>query len=273
MTIVVNVTVPEGLVFAADSRMSYTNSKGDVRVRSDYARKLFQLNSRVAAVTWGWAFLLGRNIHSHVNDYKISLGGENLPVEEMAKGLGQYLQQQYQKHIEQKYDKPVDKGNYATGLLLGGFDPGGKTGKLFELYVPDGEYYQRRTTSESPGAGWRGHTLVISRLFKGFDPRIREMQGFTPELGKLLDESQLDYDVNYWSMPLQDAVDLSIFLVHTTIQTERFTDGIFMSSGASATCGGPIDVAVIDPENGFQWIQNKTIKGERQQENMGNSET
>jgi hypothetical protein len=273
MTIVVNIVVPEGIVFTADSRQTYTNRSGDVRVSSDYGRKLFPLGPRAAAVCWGWAFLHGRNIHSHVNDYKVSLGDAIPSLEEMARGLGQYLTQQYNTHIEKQLDKPVPQGNYALALLLGGYDHGDKSGKVYEIYVPNGEYYQRRTTDQSPGAGWRGHTLVISRLVKGFDPRLRDLAGVGEELTKALDESKLDYNVDYWSMTLQDAVDLATFLVHTTIQMQRFSDGISMQPGASANCGGPIDIAVIEPNQGFVWVQNKGLRGERASSVIANSET
>jgi hypothetical protein len=273
MTIVVNIVVPEGIVFTADSRQTYTNRRGDVRVGSDYGRKLFPLGPRAAAVCWGWAFLHGRNIHSHVNDYKVTLGDKSPTVEEMAKGLGEYLNQQYKTHLEKGYDKPVEAGNYAMALLIGGYDVGQKSGKVYEVYVPDGESYLRRTTDESPGAGWRGNNVVISRLIKGFDPRLRELPGISPELTKALDESKLDYNVDYWSMPLQDAVDLATFLVHTTIQMLRFSDGISMQPGASANCGGPIDIAVVEPNQGFAWVQNKELRGERATSLISNSET
>lgn len=273
MTIVVNIVVPEGIVFTADSRQTYTNRRGDVRVSSDYGRKLFPLGPRAAAVCWGWAFLLGRNVHSHVNDYKVSLGEAAPTVEEMARGLGQHLQRQYAAHLEKGFDKPVEQGNYALALLVGGYDPGDQSGKVFEIYIPDGECHLRRTTDQSPGAGWRGHTLVISRLIKGFDPRLRELPGLAPELVKELDESKLDYNVDYWSMTLQDAVDLATFLVHTTIQMQRFSDGVAMQPGASANCGGPIDVAVVEPNDGFAWVQHKGLQGERASSVSLNSET
>lgn len=273
MTIAVNITVPEGIVLAADSRQTYTNTRGDVRVHSDYAYKLYQINSRVVAMTWGWAFLLGRNIHSHVNDYKLSQSIENQTVEGIAKGLGRYLTKQYRAHIKHNHDKPVDKNDYATGLLIAGYDPGDKTGKVFEVYIPKGECYQRANTSDDPGALWRGHTLVISRLIKGYDPRLRQIEGFNEQLDKSLDSAPLDYKVYYRSMPLQDAIDLSIFLVHTTIQTERFTDGVALQEGSSAVCGGPIDVAVVEPDRGVRWIQRKALQGERSTMTMVNSET
>lgn len=263
MAIAINVAVPEGLVFAADSRQIYTNARGDVRVGSDNGRKLFQLGARVAAVTYGWAFLTGRSIGSHMNDFKVSLGNRRLSVEEIVKGLGQHLQRQYQLGLEKGYAQPVPQGNYAVAALVGGYNEGEENGEVYELYVPEGEYYRVRTTSENPGISWRGQTLVIGRLLKGYDPRLRDLPGFTEELGKSLDESKLDFIVDYWAMPLQDAVDLALFCVRTTIEMQRFSDGINLAPGASATCGGPIDVAVVEPNEGFRWVQNKSLRGER----------
>ena len=265
MTVAINLVVPDGIIYAADSRETYTNARGDVRVGSDHAHKVFQLGPRIGAVTWGWAFLCGRNIHSHVNDFVVSQSGKNRTIEETAKDLGQYFTEQYQKHIKGG-GRPVEPNLYALGFLVGGFDQGNQSGKVFEVQIPqisESNFRLIRTTDTSPGAGWRGNTLAISRLMKGFDPRIFELSGATPELRKNLDEAKLDYNLNYWALTSQDAVDLAIFLAHTTIQMLRFSDGIRMAPGDSAKCGGPIDVAVIDPRDGFVWVQRKTLRGER----------
>ncbi len=259
MTIAINIVVPEGIVLAADSRQTFTNARGDVRVSSDNGQKLFQIGPRAGAATYGWAFLLGRSIASHVADYKISLSDQIPPLEQLAKGLGEYLLKQYNEHIEKKFDKPVPDGNYALALLVGGYDAGDKNGRVYEVYVPKGEQYLVRATVDKVGSGWRGHTTVIGRLLKGFDPRIRELNGFGEDFDKALGEAKLDYNVDYWSMPLQDAVDFATFLVHTTIQMQRFSDGILLKPGDSANCGGAIDIAVIDPNEGFKWVQRKTL--------------
>jgi len=68
---------------------------------------------------------------------------------------------------------------------------------------------------------------------------------------------------NFQTMTLQDAVDYAIFLIKTTIDMQRFSDGIVMAPGAIAGCGGPIDVAVIQPNSGLQWVQQKELRGER----------
>lgn len=258
MTIAVNIAVPEGLVFAADSRQTYTNARSDVRVSSDNARKLFQLGPRHAAVTYGWAFLCNRNIHSHVNDFKLTAAPDG-KTEDLAIALAKHLTVQYNAHIEKEYDAPVDERNYALALLVGGYDTGDKEGKVYEIYVPGDEARLVQTTDQRVGAAWRGHTLVIGRLLKGYDPRLRELQGFDESLAKALENAPLDYLIDYWSMTLQDAIDLASFLVHTTVQMQRFSDGVRMAPGMSANCGGAIDVAVIEPENGFTWIRHQAL--------------
>jgi 20S proteasome alpha/beta subunit len=272
MTIAINVAVPEGLVFAADSRQTYTNVRSDVRVSSDNAQKLFQLGPRHAAVTYGWAFLCNRNIHSHVNDFKTTISTD-LKTEDLAKALAKYLTEQYNEHIEKEYDAPVEEKNYALALLVGGYDVGDKEGKVYEIYVPGEDAHLVQTTDSRVGAAWRGHTLVIGRLLKGYDPRLRELPGFDEDMSKALETSPLDYLVDYWSMTLQDAIDFATFLVHTTIQMQRFSDGIRNAPGMSANCGGAIEVAVIEPENGFTWMRHRTLQAQHAAILISNSES
>jgi len=260
MTFIINITVPEGIVFAADSRQTFTNQRGDVRVSSDYGHKLFQITPRVAGMTAGWSFLDGRSIHSHIQDFRLSLKNQDLPVEDIVRRLGETLTSLYQADVDKKLADPVAEDSYAVVMMVGGYDPGGNQGKVYEVYAPKGEYYLRRTTNESPGSAWRGYTPVVARLLKGYDPRLRDLDGFTEQLGKTLDDGALGYLIDYWSMTLQDAVDQALFLVHTTIQMQRISDGIGMAPGSSADCGGEIDVAVIDSLQGFQWIQCKQLR-------------
>ena len=51
-------------------------------------------------------------------------------------------------------------------------------------------------------------------------------------------------------MPLQDAIDLAIFLVDVTIRHSQFFPG-------AQVVGGPIEVAAISRHENFKWIQRK----------------
>ncbi len=263
MTVAVNVVVPEGLVFAADTRQTFRNERGDIKVSSEHARKVFQLTSKVAAVTWGWGFLTRRDINSLVEEFKLGLDtAPSLPVEEVARQLRRFFVTKYNQEIENKWSQPVPEGSYATGFLVGGYDPGETVGKVYECWVP-GEKEWLIQSTDRPGANWRGMEDAISRLVKGYDRRLRQLPGFTPELEQELKKGPLDYLTYFGSMPLQDAIDYVIFLIRTTIEMQRFSDGILIEPGESAGCGGTVEVLVVRPQDGVRWIQQQELRGER----------
>ncbi len=57
-------------------------------------------------------------------------------------------------------------------------------------------------------------------------------------------------------LPLQDCVDISIFLIRTTATIQSWITGV-------RGVGGAIDVAMITRTEGFKAVQQKRIKGER----------
>lgn len=61
----------------------------------------------------------------------------------------------------------------------------------------------------------------------------------------------------YQFLPLQDCVDLSIFLIRTTITIQTWLVGV-------RGVGGAIDVATITRTEGFRPIQQKRILGEEE---------
>jgi len=58
-------------------------------------------------------------------------------------------------------------------------------------------------------------------------------------------------------LPLQDCVDLSIFVVRTTITMQKWLVGV-------RGVGGAVDVATITRTEGFRAVQVKTITGEKE---------
>ena len=61
--------------------------------------------------------------------------------------------------------------------------------------------------------------------------------------------------INFAPMPLQDAMDMAMFLAKVQIQMERFLPG-------NASCGGPIDIAVVHglPKNEVKWFPGKELR-------------
>ncbi|MFH1231989.1 MAG: hypothetical protein V1709_10890 [Planctomycetota bacterium] len=60
-------------------------------------------------------------------------------------------------------------------------------------------------------------------------------------------------------MTLQDAIDFSVLVIETTSAIQRFSDGIAMNPGDIPGVGGPVDIAIITRDKGFNWISKKNI--------------
>ncbi|MFH1422459.1 MAG: hypothetical protein ABIH42_07090 [Planctomycetota bacterium] len=69
MSLAINIATPEGIVLAADSRQSYRNQKGAVRIGSDYATKLFIINSRIGVAVTGLAFLTENGVLKNISKF------------------------------------------------------------------------------------------------------------------------------------------------------------------------------------------------------------
>lgn len=258
MTLAVTVAVPEGVVVGADSRMTYSNPRSWPRTASDYGHKVFQIGGRVAAATYGWAFLNRKNISSLIEEFKLGPFKESRVqfVDEVAPLMAEFFQQQYDQHIAAKHDKPVDPGVNAFGFLVGGYDKNNVT-KLTEVMLP-GKTIRALNGAGGPGAGWAGQYDTVSRLIKGWDPTIYRQ--VSADVQKLLDKGE--YIVRFQNMTLQDAIDFVVFLIRATIDMQRFSDGTADTPGSLPGVGGPIDIAVITPY-AFQWVQRKRLQGER----------
>ena len=153
-------------------------------------------------------------------------------------------------------------------LFVAGYNEDGSH-EVFNVYVP-GEIIKRRDSNQRGmeyGANWIGQTDVVSRIIKGWDPRIFNVpfigdilrQKGQPVLEKQL--NGLEYAISWGAMPLQDAVDFSVLVIQTTSAIQRFSDGIQADPGDIPGVGGPIDVLVLS-HDGPKWIKRKDLSAD-----------
>ena len=99
MSLAINTATPDGLVLAADSRQSFRNRKGQSRVGSDSAVKVFQISQSVGLLITGPAFLdeggVLKNISKFVDDFKESNELEGKEVSEIANKLHEFFDSKY----------------------------------------------------------------------------------------------------------------------------------------------------------------------------------
>ncbi len=259
---------PEGIVLAVDSRVTLMAKIGTTNnilpAYYDNATKLLKINGQnfVAAVTYG-AGAIGqqqpRTAHSFVPEFEAELIANDvgrLPVEQFAVALSDFFLKQW---------KALMPSNYSGAdmvFLIGGYDEGEPYGRMFEVQIPSNPQPVERNPAPGFGLIWGGQREYIDRLIRGHDDALLEVAQKSlglndkdkAKLGLELQQAQ-QLPIPFQFLPLQDCVDLAMFLVRATMDIQTFLVGV-------RGVGGDIDVATITRTDGFVPIQQKTITGE-----------
>lgn len=253
MTIVVVAASPEGIVLAADSRT--TNTRGDHhRVSSDSTHKVFDLGGIVGIATYGLATIGAKPIRVLIEEWsRDHVAGK--PLSEVADALGRFFQEQLDA-VTPASRKPLHdqlSDEWPLGFIVAGYDNG--VGLALEVRIWPNRHAVKDTkiTTEDPTVLYRGQTSVPRRMIQGFDPRdIRAAEMTVPRdwPDKI---SQLRYDL-IAPVTAQDAIDLAYFLVETTIQMQRFSDGTVAEPRNVPGCGGPVQCLLVSQAHAT-WIQ------------------
>jgi hypothetical protein len=260
MSLSVVVRGPEGLVFAADSRslLDLTLPTGStIPVSFDATNNLLTFDKPhnfVAAVTYGLGGIGDRSVSSFVPEIEARIATEGrLSVQEYSARLSGFFMEVWDNRPELK--------NY-TGLpitfLVGGFNEGELYGRAYELHIP---FKPEPLELPQTGINWGGQKELVERLILGYDPALAELLSeawpLTEEHVKAMPEIAQPLWLKFplHAMGLQGYVDLAIFLIRTTIETQRLA--LYVRG-----CGGPIDVATITRRDGLRYVQRKEVEGE-----------
>jgi hypothetical protein len=262
---------PEGVVLAADSRVTLTSQVPTpggptllIQSAFDNATKLLKVAGQeyVGAVTFG-AGAIGspepRTAHSFLPEFEASLkAGSNgrLPVMEFAAKLSEFFLDQWNKHV------PPGLSPEDMIFFVGGFDEGATYGRTCEIKIPSAPTPREIYGGIGEfGVVWGGQSEFVSRLLIGYDDGVMAaVKAAVPldatqeaDLKAKLDG--LNAKIPYQFLPLQDSVNLAIFLIRTTIKLQTWQVGI-------RGVGGAIDLAIITKTDGFKALQQKSVRGE-----------
>lgn len=221
MSIMCTVYVPEGIVMAADSRMT-----GNIAVKtpdgkmqqqgmfslSDNAQKVFLLSKvKVGISSCGTAVLENKTISDYLRIFEIEEVSKKDSVTDVAKKLQAYAYKFF-PHVN---------------FFVCGYDED-------EPFVYDVGKELKRINMDNGNiryaSTWSGEQLAVTKLLNSQPP--------TP--------------INHNLMPLKDAVDFAEFLIDVTIKLQRF-------EMKPKTCGGDIDVLVLTKDDAF-WHKHKLYK-------------
>jgi 20S proteasome alpha/beta subunit len=222
MTLVVSTITSSGIVLTADSRQTYRNQGGVLRVGSDSAIKIFKLNGSCGVAISGRAFLKEDKQSSKDVGYFIERFRENenlndLSTKEIAQKICKHLAdifverefENLKNHIEGIVKKNggknlnfspnndnlipysytdqdgkfvSDTGWIETIQMIVAGIDKDKIGRAYSVLIPKGITNEKDT--ESCGAMWIGQTDVISRIVKGYAREIEKLEFVKDSLGK-----------------------------------------------------------------------------------------
>ncbi len=264
MSLAVVVKGPEGVVLAADSRatLEFPVGKGPgVPINFDSATKILNFSrphNYVGVVTYGTATIGLRTAHSYVPEFELTLEKENrLSIKKYTERLSDFFMKRW------KENSPKDQEGQSMGFIVGGFDYDTAYGEVLGFEIPDNPNPQPKHSGEHEfGMSWRGQTQIANRLLNGCDPatievirKALDLDEQQVEKAKEAIKSQLRFPIPFPVLPLQDCVDLAIFLIRSTITAQHFAISV-------RAVGGPIEVACITRTDGLQYVQKKEIRGE-----------
>lgn len=259
MSLGIVIKSPEGLVMAAESRVTLTTTLPggqQMHTNFDNATKLLSFNQpnlSVGAVTYGQAAIGIRTVNSFLPEFEANLPADTLPIAEFSNRLSQFFMGQWNASMPSPYAGPN------ITFVVGGFDSGEPYGKVYLFEIPGTPNLVEQQPNDF-GITWGGQREIVDRLLQGFDTRIGPILQQALKIDKTALDSilqglaPLQLPVPIQFMALQDHVNLALFFIETTIAAQTLTLGI-------RGCGGPIDVATITRREGFRFIQRKEIKG------------
>lgn len=240
---------------AADSRQVVESPSGQWRVDSEHAQKIFQLNPYVGVAILGQGtFYTDRQTSPKSIRFILRSVARELPQPCTVEAAATLLHARVGS-LQKIHTTILAAEQTGLSFYVGGYGgPEASCGELYRCDIP-GEISLERTT-EDAGLVWGGQREIVDRLIQGCDPRI--FQFLSNEIARndfAKQRARLQFLINFQTMPLHDAVDLTTLLVRNTIEMQRFSDGVVGMPGYSAACGGTIRAAIITPDEGFHWVK------------------
>jgi len=267
VTIGVAVKVHAGEVLAADSATTLETQDGAITKVYYHANKIFDLYEGlpVGGMTWGLGNLgpyaiatmardLRRRLMGTAADKSLKIDPDKYSIEEIASRVRTFFYEQ----AYLAYYPAAAANRPELGLLVAGYSSDSDLPEEWLVEV-DAEGNcaapaPLRTPTDGFGYEVFGQPAAVRRLMDGYDERLGDLLialGLeASQLDSVLEfiRDQLKVDPVMPQMPMQDAIELAVYLAGTTAQWHRFLPG-----APAPTVGGLIQVAWITKHDGFNW--------------------
>ena len=226
MSLIITVYSDEGIVMAADSRTTVNgrHSEGDKLIQdfaihyTETANKIFLCPNNVGIAVCNDASYNGRLLSGYLQSFILNEIEATTPVSEVPLKLQAFMG---------KLSPSPD-----TLFHVAGYEKVDNVYKAKVWHVIPRQQKVAEIKTEASGATWNGEIDILVRLLK---PVF--IQGANGEM----------QEVKTAAIPW----NFSIYAIRTTIDTMRF-------QVRPKTVGGPIDILVLRPNEGY-WVKKKTL--------------
>jgi hypothetical protein len=268
VSIIVGVKINDGVVLAADSAATLVAPSGVVNVYEN-ANKVFNLckGRPIGAVTCGAAGIGQSSIERLAKDLRRRLSGEAPGPDGKSWALdtdhykvGDVAQRAYDFLYWERCEPltPPERKAVTLSFIIAGYSAGRDLPEVYSVAIREGECAEASLIlgQEAVDIFWDGDPEAVSRLLLGHSPdladALREAGVAEEDVDPLVRAvtPRLTAKLVAPPMPIQDAIDLAEFLVHTAIMFRRFSLG-------APIVGGAVEVAAITKHEGFKWIKRK----------------
>lgn len=251
MSLIVSLRVPDGLVVAADSMSMSQNivefvaqdqSVKKARIKlpslqipfsaSSYTQKIFPVFGKYAISSYGGGVINERSIYYHVKNFEaITKDRKPNTLAGLKDKFIKYIEAEVAVQFPGYKNKAPDQW-FAVAFHFNSFQKKNKK--------QVGVTYQVKIKKENEIKKFDGIGCTVGGEIK-VAQQLWELGEETPQL-----------KFKYALFSLQDAVDFCEYLIGTTSTFQRFANDV-------ANVGGEIDIALITPFHGFQWIKQKKL--------------
>lgn len=230
------VSVPDGVAFAADSRLEAGVGEGPPAVMSDTQQKIVPLSPLVAALIPETHVLspeLTLNVRSVLDQLRPDLARDAKLEEIISELPGRFVTA-----------AGIDRERAAAiQLKIIGYSEKERAVQVIKLDGLSNAETLHSTTN--PGVDWFGFVDVATRVVRGVS-----------SLAKLDRDAHPQYLIPTPLMSLEDAIDLAETLVGTTAIIGKFVRAVIVDGKAqpvSFAVGGMVQSAVLTT-SGFRWV-------------------
>lgn len=241
MSFVITLYVREGIVLAADSRLTLQTQEqkpGGVVInlavgQSDSNYKLFSSSRGIGLATYGAADIAGVPIAGYIETFlREVVDGNSLEIDQIPDELVAYF----------STFSPVPD----TGFLVAGYKQAGASveQQVWRVALSNSSK-EMLNKGGNYGASWGGESDILAGLVQPVA---------TLDQAGNIAQKLPTFGVPWQFFTLQDAIDFAVFALRSTIEAIRFLP-------RAKTVGGPIDVLVIKP-GATEWVQRKQLHGE-----------